>query len=76
MTDTPRPSDTMPPDMNRLPPFAMVPAYIVAAMWADRVPRTAFAVFMVIAALTIIVVQRHRRSQHPREPRANPELHR
>ena len=38
--------------------------------------RPLFGLFIVIAALTIVVVQRHRRSQHPREPRASPEFHR
>ena len=38
--------------------------------------RPLLGLLMVIAALTIIVVQRHRRSQHPREPRADAELHR
>ena len=38
--------------------------------------RPLFGLFIVIAALTIVVVQRHRRSQHPRQPRADAELHR
>ncbi len=38
--------------------------------------RPLFGLLIVIAALTIVVVQRHRRSQHPRQPRADAELHR
>ena len=35
-----------------------------------------FALFIVIAALTIVLLQRHRRHQHLGESRPNPELHR
>ena len=38
--------------------------------------RPLFGLFIVITALTIVLLQRHRRSQHPRQRRANPELRR
>ena len=38
--------------------------------------RPLFGLFIVIAVLTIVLVQRRRRSQHPRQPQANPQLYR
>ena len=35
-----------------------------------------FGLFIVTAALTIVLLKRHRRRQHPRRPRADAELHR
>ena len=38
--------------------------------------RPLFGLFIVIAALVIVLLKRHNRRQHPRQPRANPQLHR
>ena len=38
--------------------------------------RPLFGLFIVIAALVIVLLKGHTRRQHPGEPRANPELHR
>ncbi len=38
--------------------------------------RPLFVLFIGIAALTIILLKRHRRRQHPGQPRADAEFHR